>query len=67
MKETIIGSGHPKTKFSAQRFICPRRTKGRELEAKTRDRGQRRRGRGICRGREDDKGLPLDRGERRGP
>jgi hypothetical protein len=63
----VKGTGYSKTNFSAQRrFICPRKTKGREQETKTQCRGQgegeRNKGGGkysVLR----DKGLPLNREE----
>lgn len=62
VKGIHIGSGHPKTKFSAQEFICPRGTKGREIRENGRtERTKQKRNRGeagryIC-----PEGLPLDR------
>jgi hypothetical protein len=38
-KRTRISTRHPKTKFLAQRTLFAKRTKGREQEIKTGDRG----------------------------
>ena len=64
-ERNAINTRHPKTKFSAQRrFIFLGRTKGRELETRTGDRGNGRRGREQGRDlHQRDKGLPLDREE----
>lgn len=53
---------HPKTKFSTQRFICPRVTKVREIGTKPGER-IREKGEGYLAPIPRDKGLPLGKEE----
>lgn len=53
-----VGTGHTKTNLSAQRFICPRETKGKEQERERREKGQRMEKGYLL---QKYKGLPLGR------
>lgn len=63
-----FSTGHANTKFSAQRFLCPRETKSRakkqsqEIEDEREGEGNKGEGAGIF-VPEEDKGRPLDREE----